>query len=146
MPYCHQWINGIVHRRDGWQRPTLYYYTYPYMASANCNVPMMGTEHCKKKWSVVMHSIPICTHTRTHTHTTANPNVLTQEPLMQAALMTHICTQYMKLCIHTYLHTNGLFIFCKVTETAKQHVSISLLPQRYHTGPHHILCPTHPFL
>ena len=86
----------------------LFLYLLPMnMASANCNVPMMGT--------VTLHEYNVllectiyhygCTHT--HTHTTVNQHVLTQEPLMQARMPCTSHAHYIHEPAHTYLHTNA---------------------------------------
>ena len=105
------------------------------MGSANCNVPMMGTVPIHNAM-ICCNALPLqyaCTIT-THTlaHTRASPHRL------------HIYAPCM--CTHTYLHTNALFMLCHFIETASvAPLYISLPPpQRYHTGPHHIICPPTP--
>ena len=119
---------GIVHGR---QRPTLYY-AYPYMASANCSVPMMET--------VTLQNAMICcnallmhyAHTNTHNpHTRSHHSKPTQ-------------TTYAHCMHHTYLHTNALFVLCDFIETAT--VAPLYIPSAasgtpHWTTPHHLPRP-----
>ena len=136
----------------GRQRPTLYY-TQPSMACANCNVPMMGSETLQNAM-ICCNALPV-QYAHTNTHNTNTTKIKHHsKPTCTYTGTTNADTHHSDTChlshtlhepVHAYIHTHKWFMFCKVIETAKQHVSISLLPpQRYHAGPHHIICPPPP--
>ena len=55
----------------------------------------------------------------------------------QQAHTDYICT----LHAHTYSHTSAFFMLCNFIETATvAPLYFPSTPQRYHTGPHHIIC------
>ena len=103
------------------------------MASANCNVPMMATVPLHNAM-ICCNALPLqyaCTVT-THTlaHTRASPHRL-HIHLACAYILAHKCTLYA-----LSFHRNSYSI-------APLYISLPP-PQRYHTGPHHIICPPTP--
>ena len=97
--------------------------------------------------SYIMKGI-VHTHKHVHTHTTANPHVCIYTGTNNACVH-HSHTHYMNM--HTYLHPNALFMLCNFIKiaTANSYTSLRIflpLPQRQHTGPHHIISPPPPHL
>ena len=140
-------LTKLVH---SWTTHT-YRYSNLFMSDCvYCNVPMMGAETLQNAM-ICCNALPM-QYAHTNTHNTNTTKIKHHsKPTCTYTETTNADTHHSYTChlshtlhepVHAYIHTNGLFMFCKVTETAKQHVSISLLPpQRYHTGPHHIICP-----